>query len=406
VNLIIVAASMGVALPWTLAVYSTGGAAARSLPPGDGLLRAAAVAMLVSALGAGLVRYALSGLGQRLAAERRHRAERRLGRALVVASVVSVGIASVLAAPWISRQYRSFTALHFNQGASVRFIDASGFRYDLWRVAVREFRSHPIGGLGAGNYDVEYYRLRDNPEYLLQPHSLELQMAAELGVGGVLALLLFCGAIVASGFARRGTLASEDRLIKLAALGMFAAWLAHTSVDWLYDIPGLTGMAIVAAALLVVPAAQRAGHSGLGRRRRAAFVLGLGVLALVAASVGRQYAASRYAQAGASEAARSPRRAIGTLRQAARLDPYSLSTLYALAAAYARLNDYPRARAALLLSQRREPHNYVPPALLGDLAMRRGDYRLATAEYRSALVLNPRDPLLRQAEFDARPAAR
>jgi O-antigen ligase len=288
----------------------------------------------------------------------------------------------------------------------VRFTDASGFRYDLWRVAVREFRSHPIGGLGAGNYDVEYYRLRDNPEYLLQPHSLELQMAAELGVGGVLALLLFCGAIVSSAFARRGTLASEDRLIKLAALGMFAAWLAHTSVDWLYDIPGLTGMAIVAAALLVVPAAQRAGHSRLGRGRRAAFVLGLGVLALVAASVGRQYAASRYAQAGASEAALSPRRAIGTLRQAARLDPYSLSTLYALAAAYARLNDYPRARAALLLSQRREPHNYVPPALLGDLAMRRGDYRLATAEYRSALVLNPRDPLLRQAEFDARPAAR
>jgi Flp pilus assembly protein TadD len=70
------------------------------------------------------------------------------------------------------------------------------------------------------------------------------------------------------------------------------------------------------------------------------------------------------------------------------------------------MNDYPRARGALLLATRREPHNYVPPALLGDLAMRRGDYPLATVEYRRALALNPRDPVLRQAELGAQAAAR
>jgi hypothetical protein len=406
VNLMIAGASVALALPWTLAVYSTGGVMARSLSPGHGLLRSAAAAMLLTALGAGLVHFALSGLAARVAPQRRQRAQQLLGRALVVASIASIGVGSVLGAPWVSRQYRSFTALHVNQDASVRFIDASGFRYDLWRVAVREFRSRPFGGLGAGNYDVEYYRLRNNPEYVLVPHSLELQMAAELGIGGVLALLLFCGAIVSSGFARRGTLASEDRMIRLAALGMFVAWLVDTSVDWLYDIPGLTGMAIVAAALLVAPGAHGGGRRIMGRGRQAAFVLGLGILALLAASVGRQYAASRYAQAGASQAVHSPQRAIGTLRQAAQLDPYSLSTLYSLSAAYARLNDYPRARAALLLATRREPHNYVPPALLGDLAMRRGDYRRATAEYRSALALNPLDPVLRQAELGAQAAAR
>jgi tetratricopeptide (TPR) repeat protein len=187
---------------------------------------------------------------------------------------------------------------------------------------------------------------------------------------------------------------------------MFAAWLADTSVDWLYDIPGPTGMAIVAAGLLVVAAGQAKWRHARSRWRQAVFVLGLGILALLAASVGRQYVASRYAQAGARQAARSPQRAIGTLRQAARLDPYSLGTLYSLADAYARLDDYPRARAVLLLANRREPHNYVPPALLGDLATRRGDHRLAAAEYGRALALNPRDPTLRQARRAALAGAR
>jgi hypothetical protein len=281
-----------------------------------------------------------------------------------------------------------------NQNASVRFVDASGFRADLWRVALDEFRSHPLGGLGAGNYDTQYYRLRRNPEYVVQPHSLELQMAAELGVGGIVALVLFCGGVLYAGVVRRGTIASQDPFIKVAAVGMFAAWLAATSVDWLYDIPGLAGMAVVAAGLLVVRTAPEAEAGGRNRTRRGALVVGLGVLALLAASVGRQYVASRYAKSGAAEVARSPQAALSTLQEAVRLDPYSLSTLYSIASAYASVDDYRNARATLLEAARREPHNYVPAALLGDLATRRGDRRTAATEYRRALELNPRESQL------------
>jgi tetratricopeptide (TPR) repeat protein len=93
------------------------------------------------------------------------------------------------------------------------------------------------------------------------------------------------------------------------------------------------------------------------------------------------------------------------LRTAARLDPYSVDTLYSLAAAYARLDDYQRAREAVLLAAAREPFNYVPPALLGDLAMRRGDFGVAAREYRRALTLNPRDVQLTQDEQLARERA-
>jgi tetratricopeptide (TPR) repeat protein len=239
---------------------------------------------------------------------------------------------------------------------------------------------------------------------VLQPHSIELQMAAELGVGGVVALLVFASGVLGAGFARRGTLAAQDRFIRVAALGMFTAWFVDTSVDWLYDIPGLTGMAMLAAGLLVVPAVQVRRRRSLAVGGRLLFVGGLAALALLAASVGRQYAAGRYLTDGTGQIASSPQKAIGTLRTAAQLDPYSLNVLYGLAAAYARQNDYRQARNALLVASGREPHNYVPPALLGDLAMRRADYRLAAREYARAAQLDPRDPQLAQSERSAQAA--
>jgi O-antigen ligase len=282
-------------------------------------------------------------------------------------------------------------------------VDAGGYRYDLWRVAVKEFRRHPLVGVGAGNYDAEYYRLRKNPEYVMEPHSLELQIAAELGIAGLGALLLFCGGVLFAAFKRRGTLASEDRLIKVAAAGVFVSWLVATSVDWLYDIPGLAGMAIAAAALLVAPSGRRFATQ---RGRPFARVLGVALVALVAASVARQYIASRYARTGTGQVARAPRSAIGALQHAAQLNPYSMNPLYALSAAYAKLDDYADARASLELAGRREPDNYVPHALLGDLALRRGAYATATADYGRALKLNPRDPQLLQDELTAKEAAR
>jgi tetratricopeptide (TPR) repeat protein len=397
INLVLVAASVAVALPWTLAVYSTGGAADRLLLPSHGLLRAAAAAILLAAIAAGLMRLALSCLAERVEPDRRNLAMHRLGWTMAVGAILTLAVGSVLGGPFIARQYRAFTALQVNENAATRFTDASGYRYDLWRVAVHEFDQHPLGGLGAGNYDDEYYLLRRNPEYVTVPHSLELQMAAELGVGGLIALLGFCGAILAACWARRGTLASGDRLIKVAAAGMFAAWLIDTSVDWTYDIPGLAGAAIVAAALLVVPARSPKATGPRSRRALAGAALALTVLALLAASVGRQYAATRYQNAGAAEIARSPRAALGTLTEAEKLDPYSLTTLYSIAAAYAREDSYQRARDTLLQAAAREPESYVPPALLADLAVRRGDTGLAEIEYRRALALNPADPQLRQA---------
>ena len=63
-------------------------------------------------------------------------------------------------------------------------------------------------------------------------------------------------------------------------------------------------------------------------------------------------------------------------------------------AAYARLGRYTGARATLLQATRTEPHNSQPWALLGDLAVRRGAFRIAKIDYGKAAQLDPKDTVI------------
>jgi Tfp pilus assembly protein PilF len=108
----------------------------------------------------------------------------------------------------------------------------------------------------------------------------------------------------------------------------------------------------------------------------------------------RQYLAVQRSDRAASVLAADPRAALAGTRSALRLDDSRPETYYTRAAAFARLGDYPDARATLLEAVRIEPLNYVPWALLGDLATRRGAAAAASAAYRRAAALDSRDAAL------------
>ena len=95
-----------------------------------------------------------------------------------------------------------------------------------------------------------------------------MQTLAELGLVGMLFLLLFVGAVVAGLWrqSRRALERPERRIVAVAAGGAFIAWLTHTSVDWLHNIPGVTGIALCAAAALVSPWARRRSRAPLSAR--------------------------------------------------------------------------------------------------------------------------------------------
>ena len=414
INLLIMLIAVAATAHWTLRVYSSTGPA-QELAPSAAAIREAGLALLAATLIGATAKTLVSGLGKRLADLRRERLTAALGRALLLLAALVVIAGAVTEQHRLAVQWHDFTALNAEKTAGNRFLAiGGGYRYDLWRIALDEFAASPAGGVGAGNYVDQYYQRRHQLEDVTVPHSLELQMLAELGVGGAVGLTLLLGGVLAAGLARdRSTLAGNDAPVRIAALGMFTAWLAATSVDWLYDIPGLTGMAMLAAAALVAPAAATSvktaparGADGRGRRALFTLVAGLALLALVAASLGRQYVAVLYGDSGKGLVAKHPLEALRTLRTAEQLDPWSMQTQYAVASAYAQLDDYPAALAALRAAERLEPTNYVPPALLGDIATRAGRPAAALAAYRRALRLDPLEPELQQAVATARAALR
>ena len=144
--------------------------------------------------------------------------------------------------------------------------------------------------------------------------------------------------------------------------------------------------------------------SGRSLREQVWLLATLCVLALIAASLGRQYVATLYSDSGKALVSKHPVQALQTLRTAELLDPWSLQTQYAVASAYARLNDYAAARIALRHAEQLEPENYVAPALLGDIATRAGDPLAALAAYRRAVQLDPLEPALQQAVKTVRAA--
>ena len=154
---------------------------------------------------------------------------------------------------------------------SNRLLSGSGARYDYWRIAVEAWRDKPLAGLGAGGYSMPYFQQRRTTEAVRQPHSIELQVLAELGlVGGALLLAWLAAVAWAIARAMRRRIDAARAHLLVAASGLFAAWLAQTSGDWLHLFPGSTGMALVAIAVLVRGDAVPQPASDAPRRARAA----------------------------------------------------------------------------------------------------------------------------------------
>jgi hypothetical protein len=218
---------------------------------------------------------------------------------------------------------------------------------------------------------------------------------------GLTALLLFLGGVCAGLWRRvRDTRAGPAEVgLLVAAAGVFFTWLLHTSADWLHEIPGVTGIALFGAAVLVSPwrrpRGSRAGHGHAIAVAVCAVVVAVGVI-----TVGRAALADEYREDAQQNLAKDPRAAIEDANDSLELNDEALDTYYIKSGAYARLGDYRMARVTLEEAARREPHNFVPFALLGDLAKNYNDYWPSQAYYRRASALNPREETLHNLSLD------
>lgn len=398
-----VAVGVLVALPLLLAVYSDARGFEKVVRATDA--RAAGLAALAAALGIGVLWGAGCALLARLGDPARGRV-RRTSRIIPIVVLLGALASTPLIADEASREWRAFAQADRPQtGTPSRFTAAGSQRREYWRVALLELGERPLLGWGAGNYSARWFALRRSSEEVRQPHSLQLQTLAELGaVGGAVLLLVLVGCIggLAAALRRRG-----PRPALVAAGAVFATWLVAASVDWIALLPGVTGAVLVATALAAAVGAGPASAAAPSRARSgvtAVTALTIAALLLLVVVSGRLVLADRWAtQAANALADGRPAQALTDARKAEAIEPGMVRALYVQAAALARGDRYGEARAALLRAAARSPRDFVPRALLGDLAVRRGALRVAAVEYAAALRRNPRDPLLAAAVRDLRP---
>jgi tetratricopeptide (TPR) repeat protein len=414
--LLLAAAGVAVASPVLLDVWTAGRAGDVPAGTAQAAARAAALAAVIAGAVWGLAALAAGRLGPR-----RPRARTAVAALLAVAVVAGAGVAIAEHAAIgreVDRQFTAFTRAGAvaGDGGATRLASGSGNRYDYWRVAVDVWRDHPVAGVGAGNYEQEYFLRRRTTEDVQQPHSLELQVLSELGLAGLVplgALLLALG-LGAAALARAARTSAAAAFQAVAAIGCVAAWLVHTSVDWLHLLPGVTGVALASAVVLVRRRAPMA--EALAQRpaavasrpapRRAGYAVAAVGLALTmvaaSASLGRQVLSERYLREAQSTLARDPARALELADRTLRLDRGAVEAYYVKSAAFARFGEARAARAALAEAARREPSDHVTWALMGDLALRMGERDAAHRAYRTALSLNPRDPALKRSVEETR----
>jgi hypothetical protein len=124
---------------------------------------------------------------------------------------------------------------------ATRYATLQSNRYAYWRVALRAFGDEPLRGVGAGGWAVYWLRYRPFDEFARDAHSLPLQTLAELGLVGAALLLIF---LAGASLAAWKAFAVAPALVA-GPLAGFVVWLAHAPLDWDWEMPAVTLVALV-----------------------------------------------------------------------------------------------------------------------------------------------------------------
>jgi hypothetical protein len=227
-------------------------------------------------------------------------------------------------------------------------------RLQWWGEALDVAADRPVGGSGAGTFALARRRFRESATPVTQPHSVPLQLLADLGaVGLALGIAAVIGAAVG---VRRGLrLSSGDETAAAAALACLPlAYVVHAVVDYDLDFVAVTGPALVALGALLAlrrpRATLRAGTPAFVAVAAvgAAAVVAVGLPRLAQGQVDRAFAAI---DAGRLDDA------VEAADRARLLDPLSLGPLQARAQAADVAGDAAAAVAWYEKATRLQPEN-------------------------------------------------
>jgi hypothetical protein len=347
------------ALPWLLDVFQAGGEnTSASIPPLHEACRAVAATTFISLI----LGFVAARAGQRV--QLSPGARRTVGRGLLacVALVLMagvVGLARTEGGPvgFFERHSEELTAgtPDLSSKGSRFGLDLRSSRGDFWRVAWDDFTGNPVAGTGAGGFRPSYVLNRDlntvDPE---DPHSVQLLMASELGVGG---FLLFAGFFIGGvvGALRSRRLGPSAAALAAGALAIAAYWLLHASVEWFWSYPAITLPAVFALGAAAAPALIRPPPRSSTPRR---FILA-GVAVIAALSMIPFLLSERLTNDALEGGQADLDGTYSELEDAADLNPTSVRPLATEAVIAESAGDRQRALAALDRAEKRQPDEWT-----------------------------------------------
>lgn len=316
-----------------------------------------------------------------------------LGVAALVLAGVALARAGDLGAE-LSERWEEFKSSEGAEEGTARLGSAGTNRYDFWTVAWESFEREPFRGVGSDNFQQDYLARRSTWEKPRFPHSLELAVLSQTGVVGGLLFAGGLGAALAAALALRRRLSGPAAGAVAAALAVFLYWLLHGSVDWLYELPALGGLAFALLGFATAVRDEETEPRQAGRPARVAMPL---LAAAAALSFVPPWLAEREIDRATEIWRESPTAAYDRLERAADLNPVSARPALFEGTIALRAGQEARAERAFREALEREPRNAYAWLELAALASSRGDRAEARRRLGRAAELDPRDEATRLA---------
>jgi hypothetical protein len=279
-------------------------------------------------------------------------------------------------------------------------------RIPQWRVAIDAFDEKPLLGKGAGTYAVQWLQHRPYDFTVLNAHSLYAEVMGELGIVGLLLIVVLMLAFLV-GAARR--MRGRDRQVYGAFLAMAAVWMVRAGVDWDWQMPAITLWLFALGGIAVsrpLSARREVASSGAGRFPRLVGAVCVGVLAItpVVIALSQTHLEKAVRAFDANECPASISASLDSINAlGVRPEPYEL-----IGYCDARYGQYQLGEEAMESAISRDPENWETHYGLGLVQAASGKDPMPAL--REAKRLNPLEPLVRHAvaifEKAKRPAER
>jgi hypothetical protein len=340
--------------------------------------RDGAVFALVFVLGTGLAFAAAFFARERPSLERQRLLLRLAAGVTAALLVIGVGVIASRGNPLKSQEVKQSPG-RLSEGSLNN-------RWGWWKEAWEAFEGQPLGGTGAGSFEVVHRKLRKSNVSVREPHSLPLQFASESGLVGLLLAAGAAGAALLGGW-RALRRFEGDEGAAVAALGVaLPTFIVHGSLDYDWEFVALCGPLFFVTGFLLTTGREAT------RVRHPVWAL---ALVLVAWAGLYSIAAPRFAEGRVDDAYAeidrgSVEKAVDAAKSAHSLDPLSIEPLEAWASAEESGGKIARARELYVEAVELQPLSSTAWYELGRFDQEViGDDPAATRELERAIELDP-----------------